>query len=260
MAATDSRQLLPPSGPARTEGLSPKKVHFIGENASHRCLKKGDASKHKNAGERESEAPAEQLTMRFGLCLGIAMFFGCDQDKRTSPMSLNRETQSQEIEKGTPELAPPQTSGQEIMAPSTPSRKVRLQIDVSGFENNEGNCRIAIYRNQPHFNDPEYAIAKESVSILKLKAVWQVELDVPENSGSDAKTPIRLAVSAFHDANTNTKLDKNSFGIPTERYGFSKNPKRGFGPPKFIETALELEASDAGRDSSLVLEIPIQIK
>ena len=33
-----SGQLLPPSGPARTEGLSPKKVHFISENASKRCL------------------------------------------------------------------------------------------------------------------------------------------------------------------------------------------------------------------------------
>ena len=188
------------------------------------------------------------------------MFFGCDRDKLTRPMSPNRETQIQEIDKGTPELAPSQTASQAVVAPTAPSRKVRLKIDVTGFETNEGNCRIAVYLNQPHFNDPEYAIAKESVSILELKAVWQVELEVPENSGSDSKTPTRLAVSAFHDANTNTKLDKNAFGIPTERYGFSKNPKRGFGPPKFIETALELETSDSVRDSSLVVQLPIQIK
>jgi len=188
------------------------------------------------------------------------MFFGCDQDKPTSPMSPDREAQSQEMNKGTPELAPSQTASQAVVAPTAPIRKIRLQIDVAGFETNDGNCRVAVYRNQAHFNDPEFAIAKESVSILELKAVWQVELEVPENSGSDAKTPIRLAVSAFHDANTNTKLDKNAFGIPTERYGFSKNPKRGFGPPKFIETALELETSDSAHDSSFVVELPIQIK
>ena len=206
-------------------------------------LKKGEGSKHKIV-----------------VCFCLAMFAGCDQNTPTSPTSPNRETQSQEIDKRTLELAPSQTSGQAVVPPIASSRKVRLQIDVAGFENNEGNCRIAIYLNQSHFNDPEYAIAKESVSILQWKAVWHIELEVPETAGSDTKTPIRLAVSAFHDANTNTKLDKNAFGIPTERYGFSKNPNRGFGPPKFIETALDLEASDAGRDSSLVLEIPIQIK
>ena len=35
-------QLLPPSGPARTEGLSSKKARFIGENASQRCLFRGE--------------------------------------------------------------------------------------------------------------------------------------------------------------------------------------------------------------------------
>ena len=96
--------------------------------------------------------------------------------------------------------------------------------------------------------------------IAELKAEWQMDLEIPFSSGSDSTTSNRLAVSAFHDANTNSRLDKNSFGIPTERYGFSKNPKRGFGPPKFIETALELDLPDSPNDSNVVVEVPIQIK
>ena len=87
-----------------------------------------------------------------------------------------------------------------------------------------------------------------------------MDLEIPESLATDAKTPNRLAVSAFHDANANTRLDKNSFGIPTERYGFSKNPKRGFGPPKFIETALELDLSDSSIGSRAIVEATIQIK
>jgi uncharacterized protein (DUF2141 family) len=34
------------------------------------------------------------------------------------------------------------------------------------------------------------------------------------------------AVSAYQDANENERLDKNIFGIPKERYGFSNNSDR----------------------------------
>ena len=47
-----SRQLLPPSGKAQTEGISPKKVHFIGENASQRCLFRYQEAKLKSPCKR----------------------------------------------------------------------------------------------------------------------------------------------------------------------------------------------------------------
>jgi uncharacterized protein (DUF2141 family) len=49
-----------------------------------------------------------------------------------------------------------------------------------------------------------------------------------------------LAITAFHDANGNGELDKSAIGIPTEKYGFSKNPAPGFGPPSFDQTAIPL--------------------
>ena len=64
----------------------------------------------------------------------------------------------------------------------------------------------------------------------------------------------------MQDSNENSRLDKNAFGIPTERYGFSKNPKRGYGPPMFSETAIELISAKQLSDSNVTLKVPIQIK
>ena len=50
------------------------------------------------------------------------------------------------------------------------------------------------------------------------------------------------AISIFHDENKDTKLNKNFFGIPTEDYGFSNNPKIRFGPPSFKECAIKVNS------------------
>jgi uncharacterized protein (DUF2141 family) len=41
------------------------------------------------------------------------------------------------------------------------------------------------------------------------------------------------AISAFHDANDNGKLDKNFIGIPTEGFCASRDARARFGPPSF---------------------------
>jgi len=40
-------------------------------------------------------------------------------------------------------------------------------------------------------------------------------------------------ISAFHDENSNEKLDTNLFGMPTEDYCASRNARGTFGPPSF---------------------------
>ena len=44
--------------------------------------------------------------------------------------------------------------------------------------------------------------------------------------------PGRYAVRLYQDVNDNRQLDSGLFGIPSEPYGFSNNPKARFGPPK----------------------------
>ena len=151
-------------------------------------------------------------------------------------------------ESGLAAEAPVQTESSEFT--------ISLKIVVTGFEKSEGVCRIAVFQGQDHFNDIEYAIAKELVDINESKAVWQINLPFRLKAGQDPQRLPALAISAYHDENKNSRLDKSSFGIPIERYGFSKNPKRGFGPPKFSEVAIQLKPETA----SLMLEVPILIK
>lgn len=50
------------------------------------------------------------------------------------------------------------------------------------------------------------------------------------------------ALATFHDKNKNKKLDLNIVGAPSERFGFSRNPRIGFSSPNFAECAFEVTA------------------
>lgn len=51
------------------------------------------------------------------------------------------------------------------------------------------------------------------------------------------------AVAVYHDKNANRKLDKGAFGLPSEPWGLSKNPKIRFRKPR-VEEALFNVAPD----------------
>lgn len=51
------------------------------------------------------------------------------------------------------------------------------------------------------------------------------------------------ALTAYLDENSNSKLDSNLFGLPTEPYGFSRNARGMAGPPPFADAAFRVEDS-----------------
>ncbi|WP_237487544.1 DUF2141 domain-containing protein [Parapontixanthobacter aurantiacus] len=51
----------------------------------------------------------------------------------------------------------------------------------------------------------------------------------------------RYAIAVLHDENDNGKADRAITMIPTEGFGFSRDAKVRFGPPKFEEAAFELD-------------------
>lgn len=55
----------------------------------------------------------------------------------------------------------------------------------------------------------------------------------------DSLPPGPKAVRLFHDENENADLDTNFFGIPSEGYGFSNNPRSRFGAPSFEDQLFE---------------------
>ena len=55
----------------------------------------------------------------------------------------------------------------------------------------------------------------------------------------------RYAVRLYIDENGNNKLDTRIFGIPAEPFGMSRNAPSRFGPPSFMDAAIELSESMA---------------
>ena len=132
-----------------------------------------------------------------------------------------------------------------------------LVVEVHGFQNLSGRCRLALYQNAKGFNQPKSAWAKQTLDLPDQgPVIWKVELEDAPESQTLLGSPTRWAVSAHHDQNNNDQLDKNAFGIPTEPYGFSNNPKRGFGPPKFDEACFSIGSGEP--QEALRIEIRVQ--
>lgn len=55
--------------------------------------------------------------------------------------------------------------------------------------------------------------------------------------------PGRYAVSLFEDASGDGRLGVNAFGIPTERWGVSRDAIGRMGPPAFADAAVEVPAT-----------------
>jgi len=103
-----------------------------------------------------------------------------------------------------------------------------LKITVLGVDNGQGKVRVATYRTPGYFNQPDYADEKAVLNIKDNQASW--EIAVP------AGYPV--AISAFHDQNSNGVLDRNLIGIPIEEYGFSRGARSQTGPPPFADAAI----------------------
>jgi uncharacterized protein (DUF2141 family) len=113
-----------------------------------------------------------------------------------------------------------------------------LEVTITGIRANTGVIRLALCPPQGGFPD------------CKARVVRTATLPIIDRSARTVLTglaPGPYAVSLFHDANSNNKLD-TFVGIPREGYGFSRNP--GFRPraPRFDETRIEV----SGRASTTI--------
>jgi len=191
-------------------------------------------------------------------CYLLFLALGCD-----SPRDISSNTSSASAVRKTGPASVPLESPSEPDASSTriSNCSLPMRVQITGFKKDTGTCRVALYCSADHFNDPEHALAKTSLEIVDSHAEWNVNIDLPLAQRVNADSlEFNISISAYHDENENSKLDKNSFGIPTELYGFSQNPKRGFGPPKFKETAILIAFDKETLRPLDVQEIAIQIK
>lgn len=195
-------------------------------------------------------------------CYLLMLTLGCD-----SPRDIPANTPSSSAVQTTgPSSFSVESSHESPLEPDASSTQVSTcslatRVRITGFKKDAGTCRVALYGSADHFNDPEHALAKASLEIVDSQAQWNVNIDLPlaQRVNTDS-LEFNISISAYHDENENSKLDKSSFGIPMELYGFSQNPKRGFGPPKFKETAILIAFDQETLRPVDVQEIAIQIK
>lgn len=100
----------------------------------------------------------------------------------------------------------------------------KVEINVTNVSGKAGKVFYAILDDPKQFPDGK-TIASGSVAVNGTQDSVKIILDLPVGS---------YATSTFLDVNGNNKLDKR-LGIPTEKFGFSNNPKLQFGPPSFSE-------------------------
>jgi uncharacterized protein (DUF2141 family) len=117
----------------------------------------------------------------------------------------------------------------------TPSGTASLTIVISGFESDEGQALVAVYRSAEGFPDqPKRAVWNKAVRIRRGAVRITIE----------GLAPGPVAVAMMHDANKNFRLDTGLFGIPSEGYGASRDAPARFGPPKFKDAVFELKPGE----------------
>lgn len=104
------------------------------------------------------------------------------------------------------------------------SKAKGLAIEITGLRNDKGKVLISVFNSADGF--PE----KTTVAVYTAEARSKNGRAnfVYENAKAG-----NYAIAVLHDENENMKMDTNTFGLPKEGYGFSKNVMGTFGPPSF---------------------------
>ena len=108
-----------------------------------------------------------------------------------------------------------------------------LDVSVSGLRNKKGHVLVCLTASSKAFPDCSKD-GKAHKRTVKANAAGSI-------SFTDL-APGTYALSLIHDENANGKLD-TSLAIPKEGFGFSRNPKITFGPPKFKAASFAVAGS-----------------
>ena len=108
----------------------------------------------------------------------------------------------------------------------------KLTIEVDGIKNQSGKICATLFSESKGFpSDSKQALQSECIEVK----------ETPQKLIFKNLKPGTYAVALIHDANGDGILNSNSFRMPTEGFGFSKNPLVLTGPPKFNDAAVKVE-------------------
>ena len=109
----------------------------------------------------------------------------------------------------------------------------RLDVAVSGLRSDKGVVRICVTpaaANFPKCHGDPLAVRRNAPADMRVLTV-------------EGLPPGLYAAAVMHDENGNKRLDTFA-GVPTEGFGFSRNPAVRFGPPRFADARFPLGAEE----------------
>lgn len=112
-----------------------------------------------------------------------------------------------------------------LLAFSASASAATVQVKIEGVRSDRGVLQVAVCDEATYRKDCRLTATTPAQT-------GSVTVDVPNVPAGT------WAVLAYHDENSNKKLDTNFVGMPTEGYGFSNGAASRFGPPSFKEAAI----------------------
>ena len=103
----------------------------------------------------------------------------------------------------------------------------RLTLDVVGMKEKKGNLLISVYDSAEDYLKKPVKTLTTPADALTKRVVLELE------SGT-------YAVVIYQDLNSNGKVDRNFFRLPTEPCGFSRDARPKMGPPRYKPASFSL--------------------
>ena len=108
-----------------------------------------------------------------------------------------------------------------------------LVVQIAGLKYPKGRICLQVFSGAKGF---PYQKTGNNGRIGKCVAIAQNSQTVTFNQ----MVPGHYAIAAFHDRNSDNKLNQGRLGIPTEGFGFSNNPPLRFGPASFDDAKFKV--------------------
>lgn len=122
-------------------------------------------------------------------------------------------------------------------------QSTQLAVEISGLNQPQGQVCLNLFNSSEGFPSNR----DEAVQTLCMATAE----DLPLIANFEDLVPGSYAVSIFHDANSDQEFNRNFLGMPTEGFGFSRNPNVLTGPPKFGEAVFLV----AGAETRIEIEL-----
>jgi uncharacterized protein (DUF2141 family) len=135
-----------------------------------------------------------------------------------------------------------------------PAAAAELRLTINEIRSDSGEILIALYDNVAGFRS---AIANAATRGLMPDSgrLIGTAIRAKRNSQSTVFTqlpPGRYAAIVIHDENDNGRLDKNTWGVPTEGYGFGNDAQGLLSAPSFDAAAITIGDADVSTSISMI--------